>query len=488
MPAGLVRALRAELAPPACAEALVVPVLAAPPQGVSRAIYLTLYGHALASRLSRVAPQLPPLDLTASPTREDVARFAQALTPEWEAQKALLDELGAQALSMPASYGRAIAASALAEVSIATASHLYLAVRGPSTKLGRAEAGLLDAYARVRGALETPLTNQAIHAYLVSFRDFAALGVLDDYRASRGEIFMRSTYPTSLRSTFTFFDLTGVLMSYPPFRKTAPPSPRRIAPDGTFPWGSKPDGALRTPDDFMSMLVLNIMAPELALKLPPLPPAPSGSVNERLAGLLPTFYAGLLLEPSLARQPAFLRALMDKGVPAPHRAALDAADLPADVVWLHAQARLLLGLQWMRASDIERAISLAGSLPRSGKVDLFLATATALRHAPDYPKAWMLDPRPLPAEFGDTRALAAIVEAVPKAPHAGDALYNLALVKEAVSSVDIRESFAFKREQSKRYRDAATLLPEPWRRRALLRAYEAESFVRPARMKDPAHR
>ncbi|WP_437507228.1 hypothetical protein [Sorangium sp. So ce1099] len=489
LPAGFVRALRAELAPPACAEALVVPMLAAPPQGMSRAIYLTLYGHALASRVSRVAPHLPPLDLRASPTREDVVRLAQTLTPEWEAQKALLDELGAQVLSMPASYGRTIAASALAEVSLTTVDHLVTWVAGPSRKLGRAEMALFNAYSLGRYALYKPLVDQAVNAYLVSFRDFAALGVLDDYRANRGGILMREMQPYCLMSTF--FETSSVLsMPYPPLRKAAPPSPpRRIAPDGTFPRRSAPAGAFSSPFGWMSDLALNTIPPELALKLPPPPPASPGSTNERLAGLLPTFYAGLLLEPSLARQPAFLRALMDKGLPAPHRAALEAADLPTDVVWLHAQARLLLGLQWMRASDIERAISLASSLPRSHKVDLFLATATALRHAPDYPrawapKAWVHDPRPLPAGFGDTRALAAIVEAVPKAPYAGEALYNLALVKEAVSSMDILESPAFKQEQSKRYRDAATLLPDPWRQKALLRAHNAERFVKPIARKE----
>src|SRR5688572_17931010 len=59
LPPGLVRALRAELGPEACADALVTPALESPPKGMSRDLESLMLGLVVSARLSRLLAHPP---------------------------------------------------------------------------------------------------------------------------------------------------------------------------------------------------------------------------------------------------------------------------------------------------------------------------------------------------------------------------------------------------------------------------------------------
>ncbi|HMA91298.1 MAG TPA: hypothetical protein VKP30_01375, partial [Polyangiaceae bacterium] len=90
---GLVRALRADLAPTECADAIVEPVLAKAPETLSIEVSQVLRGLALAARLLRTSDE-PPL-LTPPFTRERFNQFLNSsIRPWYLAQSKVVFDLG----------------------------------------------------------------------------------------------------------------------------------------------------------------------------------------------------------------------------------------------------------------------------------------------------------------------------------------------------------------------------------------------------------
>src|SRR5262249_10095133 len=111
----------------------------------------------------------------------------------------------------------------------------------------------------------------------------------------------------------------------------------------------------------------------------------SQSTADRLAERLPTFYAGLLLDPSWMITAPALRAMVERGLPARARAELGARDVgvSAEARVLAARGYLALGQTYWRALDFDRAAQLAAPEPRGDEARFYLALALALRGGPE---------------------------------------------------------------------------------------------------------
>ncbi len=90
LPPGFLRALRADLAPLECADALADPALRKPEAGTSPLVGHTLAGLSLAARISRTPRPMPKL---APPfTKDRVLAHTQALIKDWYVEQARIVE------------------------------------------------------------------------------------------------------------------------------------------------------------------------------------------------------------------------------------------------------------------------------------------------------------------------------------------------------------------------------------------------------------
>ncbi len=215
------------------------------------------------------------------------------------------------------------------------------------------------------------------------------------------------------------------------------------------------------------------------LLLPPRPPVRPKTVEQRLASALPTFYAGLLLAHVDARQPEYLAAIRERGIPRAVRAALDAAALAGSARDTYVRALLELGQRYWRAEDFRRAGELARA-PADGGSDerrFAAAIAQALQNGPRDAREMMLA-----GAFAhgppDVSALDALVETddASRGMAAYDAAHLLSLAPPRESSP------AFFAELGRRYRAAAKRLRDPAQQRlALEQAKAAEQTARAVR-------
>lgn len=415
LPAGVVRALRAELAPSGCGDVLTEPLVNAPPKGIDGAVYGTLRGLALSARLARTGsapPKLqPPYD------KKRVQEFVAGPMNTWmNEQAAAIQELSNEGAKL-SFYGRGLVALEAGSSDL----RVVEAVRSVPlpAEIGK-DKELKDVYyAQLDQALD-PRKDRGRDAALVGLRDFAFVGVLRDARLDTARGQLSRLY-----------------------------GGRRIdALDG--------------------------------LVVPPLAKAQPADAAERLAGKLPTFYAGLLLGREAAAKPSVLRMLLERGVPLQHRIALKSAELAPDVRRLYARARLELGRIYLRALDFDQAAALLSALPAAERTpeDAFLlALATALRNGPE-DAAVLVRNAPVPMlGMGQVGELDAIARAPQKGPLAGPAAFDAALIKEITAPAGSKSAYFL--DVAQRYREAAKLLGEPAQRaRAEERARASEETAK----------
>jgi hypothetical protein len=176
-PAGLLRALRAELAPAACADAIVSPILEKPPQKLALDIEGALLGLVVSGRLSRLLGGAPTL---ASPFSKDrfVAFQRDEFAPWIVSQALAIDQLAFQG-SRLTGYGRGIAAIASGNADL---RFVEMARAIPLPEEIRADKELTDVYyGSLDQALE-PRKQRGRDAALVGLRAFAELGAANDAR------------------------------------------------------------------------------------------------------------------------------------------------------------------------------------------------------------------------------------------------------------------------------------------------------------------
>ena len=199
------------------------------------------------------------------------------------------------------------------------------------------------------------------------------------------------------------------------------------------------------------------------LALPPLAPAAPATVEERLAAKLPTFYAGLVLQPEAALGPGVFRQLVTRGLSVPHRIALKSAELSPEMHALYARARIELGRRYWRAFDFDQAVAHALAVPkeqRSDEVTFLLALGLGLRGGPEDAGA-MMRKAPL-SSLGMGRVAALDALAAAKGKYAGIAALDAALIKQLATPPDA--GAAHWRDLARRYRDAAAMVTEPAQR------------------------
>jgi hypothetical protein len=176
-PEGLLRALRAEIAPVACADALVTPILEKPKTKLVLEIENALLGLALSGRLARLLGEPPRL---AAPfSKERFLAFQRDELGPWIVSQALaIDQLSLQG-SRLTGYGRGVAAIAAGNADL---RFVELARSIPLPEELRADKELTDVY---YGSLDQALEPRKLRgrdAALVGLRAFAELGALHDER------------------------------------------------------------------------------------------------------------------------------------------------------------------------------------------------------------------------------------------------------------------------------------------------------------------
>jgi hypothetical protein len=189
LPIGLLRALRAELAPQVCADAIVDPVLAAPPAGLRLDLRQALEGLSLAGKLARLV-ETPPA--VSQPV--DKARFQQyfreTLGPWIVAQASAIHQLASKGVRL-GGYGKGIVA-----VEAGTADLRFVEVVREiplPDDMAKDEELKNVYYASLDQALD-PRKNRGRDAALVGLREFAAEGILHDARVDRARQLLSKLY------------------------------------------------------------------------------------------------------------------------------------------------------------------------------------------------------------------------------------------------------------------------------------------------------
>lgn len=375
LPPGLVRALRADLAPVECGDGIVAPLVATPPAGVTGVVYDALGGLALAARLARTVgtpPRLePPFD------KKRVDEYHRGPLAVWGRENAVAIEKLALVSSRLAYYGKAVAA---VEAGVADMRFVEMVRALPVPAEFANDRELLDTYyGSLDGALE-PRKTRGRDAALVGLRGLALVGVIADPRVARARALLAKMY------------------------------------------GGRPIDALD------------------ALVLPPVQPPEPRTAEEKLAARLPTFFAGLLVEPGQATEPRLLSLLAERGVALPHRIALRSALLAPEGRLAYARARLALGRTYWRTVDFDEAAALLARWPegqsRPSEGTLMLGVALALRGGPT-DAADMMRRAPLESlGLGRVAALDAFVRANGKGPLAAAAAFDAAVIAQLATKAE----------------------------------------------------
>ncbi len=176
-PPGFVRALRAELAPDVCSDALSAPLLEKPPAKLAIDIEGTLLGLVVSGRLSRLLGTPPKLEPPFS--KERFLAFQKDELGPWIVSQALaIDQLSLQG-SRLSGYGRGVAAIAAGNADL---RFVEMAREIPLPEELKKDKELTDAYYGALDQALEPRKQRGRDAALVGLRAFAELGALSDRR------------------------------------------------------------------------------------------------------------------------------------------------------------------------------------------------------------------------------------------------------------------------------------------------------------------
>lgn len=192
LPFGSVRALRAELAPEACGDALVTPVLAAPAKPLGAELESTLAGLMVAARLSRLLGDPPKLEGAVDKQRF-MSFFVERLSPWVLAEAAAIEKLSAEGARL-SGYGRGVAAIAAGNADL---RFVQMVREVPLPDEMRADQSVVDAY---YGELDQALEPRKVRgrdAALVGLHTFAELGALADARVTSARTLLNDLWAGS---------------------------------------------------------------------------------------------------------------------------------------------------------------------------------------------------------------------------------------------------------------------------------------------------
>ncbi len=186
--AGLIRTLRADLAPEVCADAMAAPLLSAGTKLDSETEH-ALLGLTLAAKLARLAAEPPSLKAPFD-KQKFMSFFDQELKPWVLSQAAAIGELSAQGSRLNG-YGKAVAAVAAGTADL---RFVDLVREIPLPDEMKNDKEVRDVYyATLDEALE-PRKQRGRDAALVGLRLFAALGSLQDQRIDRARSLLAKLY------------------------------------------------------------------------------------------------------------------------------------------------------------------------------------------------------------------------------------------------------------------------------------------------------
>ena len=396
LPVGFVRALRADLAPPECADALVEAFLPLA-RGKEEAEPGGPVGHALvglwlAGVLSRAVGPMPRMKRPFN--RATVLRYTGGPFKDWFVKQArALDGLAVLASNLEG-YGRAVAA---VEAGLADMRFVDRVREVPIPDEWIEESEVRQAYeSQLDQALE-PRKLRGRDAALVGLRELALYGAVKDARVGRARALLSRLFGGA----------------------------RIDALDG--------------------------------LLLPEVQPAPPRSPEEILASRLPTFYGGELFPEPRADEAWVLTSTTQGLLPGVRQAFAkpDGASPPAFERYL--RARVDLGRTFFRGADFDRVVQLAELAPERFKTPesrFYLALSLALRKGPEGAFAMMKAPSPAALELRGTEALDALVSEA--GPYAGQAAFAAAWLRQLSPPEEAGASWFL--DVTARFRKAESLL------------------------------
>jgi hypothetical protein len=189
LPVGVVRHIRAELAPTECADAIVEPMLKAPPTNIKKAPYYSLLAQALAARLSRTAlgpPQLkPPFE------KKRVEEFQKGPLIAWmDEQAKIIQEIAKVGSELPV-YAKGVVA---VEAGMAD-MRLVEAFRGaPLPTEYEKDEELRNVYYGSLDQMLEPRKTRGRDAALVGLKNLAAVGIIKDSRVDKARALLSKLY------------------------------------------------------------------------------------------------------------------------------------------------------------------------------------------------------------------------------------------------------------------------------------------------------
>jgi hypothetical protein len=398
---GLVRGLRAELAPVACGDTLIGDFLDHSPGELEPLVRDALVGLALAGRLHRLVREPPAI--TPPFTKARFAEFLAGPLGHWVKRHAkAINDIAVQGAALEG-YGRGVTA---VEAGLADMRFVEVVREVPLPQELARDQELSDVYYMALDEALGPRKDRGRDAALVGLKVLAEVGVLNDPRVRRARELLSKLY-----------------------------SGRRI--------------------DALDQLMLPA--------LPPIDPKAGHEVL--LAQALPTFYAGFILEHVDPSDPAMLRALLVRGIPTGLRKRLDASTLPLEARRLYARALVESGQRYWRSADFARAASVSqlgsdGKGEYADETRLLAALASALKGGPEDAAEMMMRGPFLPAGVGNVKGLDIIARS--KSPFAGLAAFNAAFVLQLVPPVD--PDPVFWDDLGRRYERASQLLSDAERK------------------------
>ena len=337
----VIRALRADLAPVACADAIVVPFLEHPSGAVTQDDESVLLGMMVAARLSRLVG--PPPALTPPFDKPHFQEFFENELKPWVVAEALaIGKLSLEGAKLHG-YGKAVAA---VEAGLSDLRFVQAVRKVPlPTELASDPEVSSAYYAALDEALE-PRKARGRDAALVGLRLFAELGALQDPRVARARALLSELYG-----------------------------------------GRRVDALDRLLIAALPPLELDTVEQKLAARLP------------TYSALR------LLSDVPKPGDEKLLRAFAERGLPATLRARLDVSPLSRGAQSLYAAIELRRGIVYFSAPAFAHAAELGGGVKGDAAAELSAALGQALADAPKDAAALMLANPHLQTPLGSSAAL-----------------------------------------------------------------------------------
>jgi hypothetical protein len=397
LPVGLVRSIRAELAPSECADVIVEPVLKSPPANIKKPAYYAMLGQALAARLARTATSPPTM--TPPFERKRVVEFLKGPMLAWMTEQTrLIEEIAKVGTGLPF-YAKGVVA---VEAGVADLRVVDVVRGAPVPKDIGDDEELRNVYFSSLDQQLDPRKDRGRDGALVGLHDLAIVGILKSERVDKARTLLSKLYGGRRIDA-----LDGLLLPPLPALATSSVEERLAAKLPTFAAG------------FM-------LDPKGATK-----PATLRAFLDRG---VPVQARAALADPSLS---ADLRALTA-------RAHMELGRL----YWRASDFDQVIAL-------LTKGKGAAAS-PLPPEVSLLLATSIALSDGPEDAAEMMRKAPAAGAGGAQVGALDSIAKA--RGTYAGMAAYNGALILQIKAPQEAKA--AYWKDVAERFQSAASMLPE----------------------------